>query len=65
MPDCSRCNRPLGHTRRRCRQCGACEDCCFCWQDIDPPEDLIFSPAELGLDPEDDPDMFYPWRGRR
>lgn len=68
MPDCSLCARPLGHARRRCKQCGACEDCCHCYDEDDVP--VIFSPAELGLDPEDD-DRFYevhgeqPWRGRR
>lgn len=50
MPDCAQCNRPLGHARRRCRICGACEQCCECDQEV------YFTSAELGLDPEDDED---------
>lgn len=55
MPDCALCSRPLGGELRRCKQCGACEECCACtWPDEDAdPEINIFSPAELGLDPED------------
>lgn len=30
MPDCARCNRPLGADRARCPDCGACEQCCSC-----------------------------------
>jgi len=49
MADCATCSRPLGERLRRCKRCGACEDCC---QDSD--EAFVpFSPAELGLDPED------------
>jgi hypothetical protein len=73
MADCSRCAQPLGHGKRRCRRCGACEDCCSCYKEGEQPE--RFTPAELGLDPEDDkryhermygdPDFEPPWRGRR
>lgn len=52
MADCATCSRPLGLQLRRCKTCGACEDCCSC------PETGArafkpMSPAELGLDPED------------
>lgn len=50
MPDCAMCNRPLGHQRRRCKTCGACEDCCEC--EGGPP--AYFDADELGLNPEDD-----------
>lgn len=49
MADCATCSRPLGLQLRRCKTCGACEDCCNCTDDQFKP----FSPAELGLDPED------------
>ena len=49
MPDCARCNRPLGAGARRCSSCGACEECCEC----DELDWKPFTPAELGLDPED------------
>lgn len=62
MPDCGMCRRPLGGQLRRCKHCGACESCCLCdWEE--PSEDDIFSPAELGLDPEDY-DVEY-WNRRR
>lgn len=63
MPDCAMCNRALGLKRRRCRKCGACEDCCTCYDADDFPE--AFSAAELGLDPEDEMTDPEPWRGRR
>jgi hypothetical protein len=48
MSDCGMCHLPLGHGRGRCKNCGACEDCCEC------AETILFTPAELGLDPDDD-----------
>lgn len=42
------CSKPLGNSRRRCKTCGSCEDCCRC----EPDQFVPFSPAELGLDPE-------------
>lgn len=51
MPDCAVCNRPLGHHRRRCKTCGACEQCCECEDEFAP-----FDADELGLNPEDDDD---------
>ncbi len=48
MPDCAQCGSAIGHARGRCKSCGRCEDCCDC------AEPSLFSPAELGLDPEDD-----------
>lgn len=69
MADCAMCSRSLGGSRRRCRVCGSCESCCRCehdypelaraasldddgqqWNDVG---FVPFSPAELGLDPED------------
>lgn len=49
MADCAICSKPLGGSRRRCSNCGACEECCNC----DELDFVPFSPAELGLDPED------------
>lgn len=49
MADCAACSRPLGSRLRRCKTCGACEDCCRCSDEQFKP----FTPAELGLDPED------------
>jgi len=49
MADCATCSKPLGGQRRRCSNCGACEECCGCSED----DFVPFSPAELGLDPED------------
>lgn len=65
MSDCAQCRRPLGGQRRRCRSCGACESCCICpdepvlnYRADGTVSEVIhpfipFSPAELGLDPED------------
>lgn len=51
MPDCSSCLRPLGRFRVRCKECGACEECCECETDSGLDPDL-FDADELGLDPE-------------
>jgi hypothetical protein len=56
MADCASCGLPIGHQRGRCKRCGACEECCEC------SETLLFTPAELGLDP--DQDAAY-WQGQR
>ena len=49
MPDCGKCGRPLGGQLRRDRNTGECED----EYSGDPRQFAPFTPAELGLDPDD------------